>query len=207
MGRWGWSEGKQLVGASFLLLPRSFPRPLARSAHPSSPAEPRFRSPGPASPYSWGRCRGGRQQPALANSPARTCSFRWQKGSELGVLIHATGSGIRRRLGSGWRQADAARPPGGARVQLGCLPRPAPAWPRPSPPSRAGPIDAGTRRAGPQLRRGGRDGTRSRRESPLERDSAQRGCRCVAGAGIAGARSGLEGGAKAARGHLETGAP
>lgn len=42
------------------------------------------------------------------------------------------GSGIRRRLGSGWRQADAARPPGGARVQLGCCSRPRlPAWPRP----------------------------------------------------------------------------
>lgn len=135
----------------------------------------------------------GRWRPSGLGQPsARTCSFRGQRSSELGVLIRAVGSGRtprmlgvrlapgRHRPATRWRESPAGRP---------APPRPGMAPPRPGmapPPVRrlsGAPIDAGTRRAGPQLRRGGRDGTRSRRESPLERDSAPSGdCRCVAGA-------------------------
>lgn len=135
MGRWGAErEGSNSFELPFLLLPEAptpGPRPLRPPIQPCRAALPLPLVQPHLIP------RGGR-----GGTPALAALRPWPAHSqdlflptaeepEPGVLIHAMGSGIRRRLGSGWRQADAASPPGGARVQLGCSPRPAPAWPRP----------------------------------------------------------------------------
>lgn len=176
--------------------PPQAPRPLRPPIPPCQAALPLPRVQPHLTPGNGpgrGRVAGTRhwRPSGLGQRPAGTYSSRGQTSSELGGSLNTrrARAGLRGCLGSGWRPADAARPPGGARVRLGGLPRPAPSRPRPgmAPPpvrrrSRAL-IDAGTRRAGPQLPRGGRDGTQSRRESPLEGDSAPSGdCRCVAGA-------------------------
>ena len=136
MGRWGAVREGSNSSELPLFPPSPKPPPQARSAHPSSPAKPRFRSPWSSLTLllgaTWGRVAG--VPPALA-SPQPGPVPSEGRGAQSWASSYArwARAGLRGCLGSGWRQADAAQPPGGARVRLGGLPRPALAWPRPAP--------------------------------------------------------------------------